>query len=74
MNGLELIERLRIQNLNCMVIVISGHDEFAYAQQAVRLDECDYLLKPVQKQELRHVVDKVLDMLQKVRLKQKQMQ
>ncbi|MBP1965478.1 response regulator transcription factor [Paenibacillus aceris] len=74
MNGLELIEKLQIQNPNCLVIVISGHDEFAYAQQAVRLNAFDYLLKPVQKTELGAAVNKAIDVLMKDRVEQKHTQ
>ncbi|BFT73767.1 response regulator [Paenibacillus sp. P36] len=74
MNGLELIEKLHDQNPNCLVIVISGHDEFAYAQQAVRLNAFDYLLKPVQKTELSSAVNKALEVLMKDRVEQKHTQ
>jgi ActR/RegA family two-component response regulator len=33
--------------LECRCLIISGHDEFAYAQEAVRLGVEDYILKPV---------------------------
>lgn len=74
MNGLELIEKLHDQNPNCLVIVISGHDEFSYAQQAVRLNAFDYLLKPVQKMELSSAVNKALEVLMKDRVEQKHTQ
>lgn len=74
MNGLELIEKLHDQNPNCLVIVISGHDEFSYAQQAVRLNAFDYLLKPVQKVELSSAVNKALEVLMKDRVEQKHTQ
>ncbi|NQX69189.1 response regulator [Paenibacillus alba] len=74
MNGLELIEKLQAQNPDCLVIVISGHDEFAYAQQAVRLNVFDYLLKPVQKTELNAAVNKALEVLMKDRVELKHTQ
>jgi two-component system response regulator YesN len=74
MNGLELIGKLQEQNPDCLVIVISGHDEFAYAQQAVRLNAFDYLLKPVQKTELGAAVSKAIDVLMKDRVEQKHTQ
>ncbi|UQZ82666.1 putative response regulatory protein [Paenibacillus konkukensis] len=71
MNGLELIEQLQTRRPGCLVIIISGHDEFAYAQQAVRLNVFDYLLKPVQKSELKSVIAKALDVLNRERVDQK---
>ncbi|MEK8128126.1 response regulator [Paenibacillus filicis] len=70
-SGLEVIERLRDMLPDCVVIVISGHDEFAYAQRAVRLNVFDYVLKPVQKEELQVIVQKALQTLQKEQLEQK---
>jgi two-component system response regulator YesN len=48
-DGLELIGRLFAQQAAAAirVIVISGHDEFDYARQALTLGVFDYLLKPV---------------------------
>ncbi|OXM85530.1 response regulator transcription factor [Paenibacillus rigui] len=71
MNGIELIEQLQVKYPRCLVIIISGHDEFAYAQQAVRLNVFDYLLKPVQKTELKMVIVKALEVLNKDRNDQK---
>jgi|GEM_PF-239220 len=47
MNGLELLKMLHEENIKPKVIILSGHDEFEYAQQAVKLGVEDYLLKPV---------------------------
>ncbi len=45
MNGLELIEALKRINPLLQVIILSCHDEFHYAQKAVRLGVNDYVLK-----------------------------
>ncbi|WP_122629025.1 response regulator transcription factor [Lucifera butyrica] len=58
LNGLQLVEQLRSSLENCMIIVITGYDEFAYAQQAVKLKVFDYLLKPVAKEQLMAVLTK----------------
>jgi two-component system response regulator YesN len=46
-NGLELIEGLNTALPGRLVIIVSGHDEFEYAQAAVKLQVFDYVLKPV---------------------------
>ncbi len=46
MNGLELLEFIKPMLPNAFVIIISGHDEFQYAQKALQLGAYDYLLKP----------------------------
>ncbi|CUH96305.1 hypothetical protein P22_2395 [Propionispora sp. 2/2-37] len=59
LSGLELAELLtQVAAKQCMVIVITGHDEFSYAQQAVRLHLFDYLLKPVCREHLLAVLNK----------------
>ncbi|MWC27876.1 response regulator transcription factor [Paenibacillus sp. MMS18-CY102] len=45
MNGLELVKALKAKAPNLKVIVISCHNEFEYAKQALQLGVKDYLLK-----------------------------
>jgi two-component system response regulator YesN len=47
LNGLELIEKINGLLSDCIIIVVSGHDEFEYAQRALRLKVFEYVLKPV---------------------------
>jgi two-component system, response regulator YesN len=47
MDGLDLVEATRRLVPEVRVIVISGHDDFAYARRALQLGAVDYLLKPV---------------------------
>lgn len=51
-DGLELIQRIRNEKLPVVAIIISGHDSFSYAQNAIRLHVSEYLLKPISEQEL----------------------
>lgn len=45
MNGLEFIQVIREQNLSDGVIIISCHDDFAYAQEAISKGTDSYVLK-----------------------------
>jgi two-component system response regulator YesN len=45
MDGLELASKLMEKKRDMAVIILSCHDEFAYAQQAIRLGVTDYVLK-----------------------------
>jgi len=65
LNGLELIEKLNKTDQNCIIIIITGHDEFEYMHEALKLKVFDYLLKPVQKNALREAVDKALQEISK---------
>jgi|UniRef100_A0A0M0KGA2 YesN/AraC family two-component response regulator len=59
MNGLTLIKQLRTALPHCKVIIITGHDEFVYAQEAIRLSVVDYIIKPVDADQLYEVLKKV---------------
>ena len=56
-NGIELIEYLRKQGYDELkIIVLSGYYEFSYAKQAIKYNVTDYILKPIQKEELIRVL------------------
>ena len=59
MDGLELAAVVNKQMPNVKVIVMSGHDEFRFAQAAIRLGVEDYCLKPVSSSELVELLHKV---------------
>ena len=59
LNGLELIERINERWRDCIIVVVSGHEEFEYAQKALQLKVFEYLLKPVSRPMLAEVLEKV---------------
>lgn len=64
MNGLELTEQaLRIVP-HVKVILLSGYDDFAYVQQAIRNGAFDYMLKPTKVEELVSVLDKAKESIE----------
>lgn len=56
MNGLEMIEQIRGQTA-CEYIILSGYDEFALVKQAIHLEVKEYLLKPVDDEELKEAME-----------------
>lgn len=58
MDGLELIEYTR-EHISDKIrfIILSGYYEFDYAKRAIKNDVADYVLKPVQKDELIKVLE-----------------
>jgi Response regulator containing CheY-like receiver domain and AraC-type DNA-binding domain len=46
-DGLALSEYLHDRLPQTMIIILSGYDDFSYAQQAVKLQIRDYVLKPI---------------------------
>lgn len=51
-DGLEMIEKAKQLNEEVKFIIISGYRHFEYAQKALKYGVCDYLLKPIKKEEL----------------------
>ncbi|UJF34662.1 response regulator transcription factor [Paenibacillus hexagrammi] len=60
MNGLHLVEKLNDTGHKPVVIIISGHPDFDYAQTAIQLGVVNYLLKPLNKKKLIDAVEKAL--------------
>jgi len=59
MDGLELASIVRKTYPSIKIIILSGHDEFHYAQQAIRIGVEDYCLKPVGSADLIELLQKV---------------
>lgn len=59
MSGLEMLERLKEENVDVYGIVISGFAEFEYARKALSLQVEDYLLKPVSIDALLGALDRI---------------
>lgn len=45
LNGIELIGQLKKSNIHSNNAILSCHDEFTFAQQAIKLEAYDYILK-----------------------------
>lgn len=61
LNGLDVIEEVLSSSPLTKFIIISGHDEFQYAQKALQLKAFDYLLKPIDKKNLFVVMENALN-------------
>ncbi|MCC3375406.1 response regulator [Cohnella sp. REN36] len=59
MDGLELAELVATQFPYIKMIILTGYDQFEYAQQAIRLRVSDFILKPITAREIRELLDKV---------------
>jgi two-component system response regulator YesN len=52
MNGLELSKIVTEKYPLIQIVILSGFDEFKYAQQAIELNVTEYVLKPISSEEL----------------------
>ena len=69
MDGLSLIRKLREEYRaeETLFIIVTAYDEFSYAQQAIRLNVENYLLKPLERQKMAEMIRKIKRRLDKER-------
>ncbi|QNM04646.1 response regulator transcription factor [Qiania dongpingensis] len=60
LDGLNLIRQVHENGLRPYFIIISGYRHFQYAQQAIRYEVEDYLLKPIGKAELTYCLENIV--------------
>ena len=59
MNGLDLSRLVKNELPQSKIIILSGHEEFSYAQEAIKIGVDEYILKPISSVELIKVVKRV---------------
>ena len=64
MDGLALTKRIREKYPSIRILIFSGYDDFEYAQQAIKLHVTEYILKPVNVEELSEILTKVRENLE----------
>ena len=70
-NGLEFLDWLQERKHTASKIVLTAYEEFGYATWAMRAGSMDYLLKPVEDEQLNQVLKKAVD-IQKEQIRKKQ--
>lgn len=63
MDGLTLCSRIRQKYPSVKILIFSGFDDFEYAQTAIKLNVTEYILKPVNVEELTEILNRVRDNL-----------
>ncbi len=58
-DGLILLEKARELIPDIEFIIISGYRQFEYAQTAIQYGVCDYLLKPINRENLQETLNKI---------------
>ncbi|MGN7456233.1 response regulator [Paenibacillus pasadenensis] len=59
MDGLELSARISASHPAVKIIILTGYDQFEYAQQALRMKVYDFILKPITASETRELLDRL---------------
>ncbi len=61
MNGLELLRELNKTEPRIKSIILTAHDDFSYAKEAIRYGVSDFVLKPINDEKLLDVVHSIRD-------------
>ena len=61
LTGIELMQALNESALYPRIILISGFNEFEYARSAIKMGVVDYLLKPIDENELKNIIKNIIE-------------
>lgn len=65
MDGLKMIAAIKVEQPDAMIAILTGYRDFDYAQTAIRLGVCRFLLKPSNLSELEEAVQFMVSELKK---------
>ncbi len=65
MNGIEFTKIATERYADLIIIILTGHDDFEYARQCVRLPVVEYMLKPIVRKEVTDVLLNIKENLDK---------
>lgn len=69
MDGLTFVETLKKEMPQIRIVIVTGYDEFEFAQRALRLDVDDYVLKPVSEKDFKALLDKLARRMEEEQLR-----
>ena len=67
MDGIQLIDHVVKKKKKLRTVIFSGCNEFDYAKKAIRLGVVDYILKPVDPNEFKNTLNKVVNELEEAK-------
>lgn len=53
MTGLDVCKEIQSNNIHVEIVIMTAHDEFSFAKQAIAYNVADYLLKPFDQEEIK---------------------
>lgn len=74
MDGLELSRLVKREFPHIKILILSGHNEFTYAKEAIKIGVTDYLLKPISQAQLLHSVKEIAGVIYKEKEQQKHLE
>lgn len=73
-NGLNVIRQMRLLPGTPHFIIISAHSQFVYAQEAMRLEVQDFLVKPIRLEDINRTLDNLIHEIERRRTQKEQAQ
>ena len=64
LNGLEAAKRILDDKPSCRIIFITAYSVFSYAREAVKLGAIDYILKPVDREDVQRAVKRAISQVE----------
>ena len=64
LNGLEASQRILADKPSCHIIFITAYSVFSYARDAVKLGAIDYILKPVDREDVQRAVKRAISQVE----------
>lgn len=64
MDGIELVKEVSKLDNKPYMVAVSGFDDFSYAVEMLRNGVCEYILKPVERDKIKAILEKLEDMIQ----------
>lgn len=61
MDGITIMQKLSKTKIQPLIVILSGYDDFKYAQNALRYGAKEYLLKPVRASDILDCLNKLAD-------------
>lgn len=69
MDGLMLSKQIKSQFIDVYIVILTAHEQFSYAQQAITIGVSDFILKPINAEVIKNTLIKLRDKIIKQREK-----
>jgi YesN/AraC family two-component response regulator len=70
-DGLELVRNIKEKNSKIQFVIISGYEEFEYVKQAMNMGVLGYILKPIEIDQIKVVIQKAIRTLEHTKEQQR---
>lgn len=70
MDGMDLIKEVKNNDIKCKIVIFSGYEEFEYAKFAIKMGVINYILKPVDPDEFKSTIIRILKEIKDEKVKE----